>query len=560
MIMADEKIIFSMNGVGKILPHNNRVILKDIYLSFFYGAKIGIIGLNGSGKSTLMKIIAGIEKSYQGEVVWAPGYTVGYLEQEPSMDPEKTVLEVVQEGVQEVVDLLREYEEVNLKFCEPMSDDEMNDLIIRQGELTEKIEHCEGWEIDAKLERAMDALQCPPPDAKVANLSGGERRRVALCRLLLRQPDVLLLDEPTNHLDTESVQWLESHLQQYKGTVIAVTHDRYFLDNVAGWILELDRGEGIPWKGNYSSWLEQKSRRLAMEEKQESRRRKTLERELEWVRMAPKARQAKSKARLGAYEKLAGEDVREKESKLEIFIPNGPRLGTNVIEFSGVSKSYGDKLLYENLSFVLPQAGIVGVIGPNGAGKTTLFRLIMGFEQPDSGTIRIGETVKLAYVDQQHRSIDPDKSVYETISENSEFVKLGNREINARSYISRFNFTGADQEKLCGILSGGERNRLHLALTLKDEGNVLLLDEPTNDVDVNTIRALEEGLENFAGCAVVVSHDRWFLDRICTHILAFEGDSQVYFFEGSYSEYEENRKRRLGNAEPKRFKYKKLID
>ena len=560
MIMADEKIIFSMNGVGKILPHNNRVILKDIYLSFFYGAKIGIIGLNGSGKSTLMKIIAGIEKSYQGEVVWAPGYTVGYLEQEPSMDPEKTVLEVVQEGVQEVVDLLREYEEVNLKFCEPMSDDEMNELIIRQGELTEKIEHCEGWEIDAKLERAMDALQCPPPDAKVANLSGGERRRVALCRLLLRQPDVLLLDEPTNHLDTESVQWLESHLQQYKGTVIAVTHDRYFLDNVAGWILELDRGEGIPWKGNYSSWLEQKSRRLAMEEKQESRRRKTLERELEWVRMAPKARQAKSKARLGAYEKLAGEDVREKESKLEIFIPNGPRLGTNVIEFSGVSKSYGDKLLYENLSFVLPQAGIVGVIGPNGAGKTTLFRLIMGFEQPDSGTIRIGETVKLAYVDQQHRSIDPDKSVYETISENSEFVKLGNREINARSYISRFNFTGADQEKLCGILSGGERNRLHLALTLKDEGHVLLLDEPTNDVDVNTIRALEEGLENFAGCAVVVSHDRWFLDRICTHILAFEGDSQVYFFEGSYSEYEENRKRRLGNAEPKRFKYKKLID
>ena len=560
MIMADEKIIFSMNGVGKILPHNNRVILKDIYLSFFYGAKIGIIGLNGSGKSTLMKIIAGIEKSYQGEVVWAPGYTVGYLEQEPSMDPEKTVLEVVQEGVQEVVDLLREYEEVNLKFCEPMSDDEMNELIIRQGELTEKIEHCEGWEIDAKLERAMDALQCPPPDAKVANLSGGERRRVALCRLLLRQPDVLLLDEPTNHLDTESVQWLESHLQQYKGTVIAVTHDRYFLDNVAGWILELDRGEGIPWKGNYSSWLEQKSRRLAMEEKQESRRRKTLERELEWVRMAPKARQAKSKARLGAYEKLAGEDVREKESKLEIFIPNGPRLGTNVIEFSGVSKSYGDKLLYENLSFVLPQAGIVGVIGPNGAGKTTLFRLIMGFEQPDSGTIRIGETVKLAYVDQQHRSIDPDKSVYEPISENSEFVKLGNREINARSYISRFNFTGADQEKLCGILSGGERNRLHLALTLKDEGNVLLLDEPTNDVDVNTIRALEEGLENFAGCAVVVSHDRWFLDRICTHILAFEGDSQVYFFEGSYSEYEENRKRRLGNAEPKRFKYKKLID
>ncbi len=558
--MADEKIIFSMNGVGKILPHNNRVILKDIYLSFFYGAKIGIIGLNGSGKSTLMKIIAGIEKSYQGEVVWAPGYSVGYLEQEPQMDPDKTVLEVVQEGVQEVVDLLKEYEEVNLKFCEPMSDDEMNDLIIRQGELTEKIEACGGWEIDSKLERAMDALQCPPSDAIVANLSGGERRRVALCRLLLRQPDVLLLDEPTNHLDTESIQWLEAHLQQYKGTVIAVTHDRYFLDNVAGWILELDRGEGIPWKGNYSSWLDQKSKRLQMEEKQESKRRKTLERELEWVRMAPKARQAKSKARLGAYEKLANEDAKEKESKLEIFIPNGPRLGTNVIEFNDVSKAYGDKLLYEHLSFVLPQAGIVGVIGPNGAGKTTLFRLIMGFEQPETGTIKIGETVKLAYVDQQHRSIDPDKTVYETIANNSEFVKLGNREINARSYISRFNFTGADQEKECGILSGGERNRLHLALTLKDEGNVLLLDEPTNDVDVNTIRALEEGLENFAGCAVVISHDRWFLDRICTHILAFEGDSQVYFFEGSYTEYEENRKRRLGNTEPKRFKYKKLME
>lgn len=558
--MADEKIIFSMNGVGKILPHNNRVILKDIYLSFFYGAKIGIIGLNGSGKSTLMKIIAGIEKSYQGEVVWAPGYSVGYLEQEPQMDPDKTVLEVVQEGVQEVVDLLKEYEEVNLKFCEPMSDEQMNDLIIRQGELTEKIEACGGWEIDSKLERAMDALQCPPSDAIVANLSGGERRRVALCRLLLRQPDVLLLDEPTNHLDTESIQWLEAHLQQYKGTVIAVTHDRYFLDNVAGWILELDRGEGIPWKGNYSSWLDQKSKRLQMEEKQESKRRKTLERELEWVRMAPKARQAKSKARLGAYEKLANEDTREKESKLEIFIPNGPRLGTNVIEFNDVSKAYGDKLLYEHLSFVLPQAGIVGVIGPNGAGKTTLFRLIMGFEQPDHGTISIGETVKLAYVDQQHRSIDPDKTVYETIANNSEFVKLGNREINARSYISRFNFTGADQEKECGILSGGERNRLHLALTLKDEGNVLLLDEPTNDVDVNTIRALEEGLENFAGCAVVISHDRWFLDRICTHILAFEGDSQVYFFEGSYTEYEENRKRRLGSTEPKRFKYKKLME
>ncbi len=557
--MADEKIIFSMNGVGKILPHNNRVILKDIYLSFFYGAKIGIVGLNGSGKSTLMKIIAGIETGYQGEVVWAPGYSVGYLEQEPQMDPDKTVIEVVQEGVQEVMDILKEYEEVNMKFMEPMSDDEMNALIERQGELTEKIENCGGWEIDSKLERAMDALQCPPSDAKVSTLSGGERRRVALCRLLLRQPDVLLLDEPTNHLDTESIQWLEAHLQQYKGTVIAVTHDRYFLDNVAGWILELDRGEGIPWKGNYSSWLDQKTTRLAQEEKQESKRKKALERELEWVRMAPKARQAKSKARLGAYEKLAADDGREKEANLEIFIPNGPRLGNKVIEFKNVSKAYGDKLLYENLSFVLPPAGIVGVIGPNGAGKTTLFRLIMGLDTPDSGEITIGETVKLAYVDQQHRSIDPDRTVYETIAENSEFVKLGKREVNARAYVSRFNFSGADQEKLCGILSGGERNRLHLALTLKDEGNVLLLDEPTNDVDVNTIRALEEGLENFAGCAVVISHDRWFLDRIATHILAFEGDSQVYFFEGTYSEYEENKKRRLGNEEPKRFKYKKLM-
>ena len=558
--MADKKIIFSMNGVGKTLPHNNKVILKDIYLSFFYGAKIGIIGLNGSGKSTLLKIIAGVEKSYQGEVVWAPGYSVGYLEQEPQMDPEKTVLEVVQEGVQEVVDLLKEYEEVNMKFAEPMSDDEMAALIERQGELTEKIEHCDGWEIDSKLERAMDALQCPPSDARIANLSGGERRRVALCRLLLRQPDVLLLDEPTNHLDTESIQWLEAHLHQYKGTVIAVTHDRYFLDNVAGWILELDRGEGIPWKGNYSSWLDQKARRLEMEEKQESKRRKTLERELEWVRMAPKARQAKSKARLGAYEKLAGQDAREKEASLEIFIPDGPRLGNKVINFHDVSKSYGDKLLFEHLSFVLPPAGIVGVIGPNGAGKTTLFRLIMGYETPDSGTIEIGDTVKIAYVDQQHKSIDPEKTVYQTIAGDSDFVKLGRREVNARAYVSRFNFSGADQEKLCGVLSGGERNRLHLALTLKDEGNVLLLDEPTNDVDVNTIRALEEGLENFAGCAVVVSHDRWFLDRIATHILAFEGDSQVYFFEGSYSEYEENRKMRLGNDIPHRFKYKKLME
>ena len=558
--MADEKIIFSMNRVGKVLPSSNRVILKDICLSFFYGAKIGIIGLNGSGKSTLMKIIAGVEPSFQGEVVWAPGYSVGYLEQEPQMDPEKTVLEVVQEGVQEIMDILKEYEEINLKFCEPMDDDQMNALIERQGELTEKIEHCGGWEIDSKLKRAMDALQCPPSDAKIATLSGGERRRVALCRLLLQQPDVLLLDEPTNHLDTESIQWLEAHLQQYKGTVIAVTHDRYFLDDVAGWILELDRGEGIPWKGNYSSWLEQKTKRLEMEEKQESKRRKTLERELEWVRMAPKARHAKSKARLGAYEKLASQDGKEKEANLEIYIPNGPKLGNKVINFNDVSKSFGDKLLFEHLSFVLPPAGIVGVIGPNGAGKTTLFRLIMGLEQPDSGEITIGETVKLAYVDQQHKSIDPDKTVFQTIADGSDWIKLGKKDVNARAYVSRFNFTGADQEKLCGVLSGGERNRLHLALTLKDEGNVLLLDEPTNDVDVNTIRALEEGLENFAGCAVVISHDRWFLDRIATHILAFEGDSSVYFFEGSYSEYEENKKKRLGDEEPKRFKYKKLME
>ena len=558
--MADEKIIFSMNRVGKVLPSSNKIILKDICLSFFYGAKIGIIGLNGSGKSTLKKIIAGVEQSYQGEVVWAPGYSVGYLEQEPQMDPEKTVLEVVQEGVQEIMDILKEYEEVNLKFCEPMSDDEMNKLIERQGELTEKIEHCGGWEIDSKLERAMDALQCPPADAKIANLSGGERRRVALCRLLLKQPDVLLLDEPTNHLDTESIQWLEAHLQQYKGTVIAVTHDRYFLDDVAGWILELDRGEGIPWKGNYSSWLDQKTKRLEMEEKQESKRRKTLERELEWVRMAPKARHAKSKARLGAYEKLASQDGKEKEANLEIYIPDGPKLGNKVIQFNDVSKAYGDKLLFEHLSFVLPPAGIVGVIGPNGAGKTTLFRLIMGLEQPDNGEITIGETVKLAYVDQQHKSIDPEKTVFQTIADGSDWIRLGKRDVNARAYVSRFNFTGADQEKLCGVLSGGERNRLHLALTLKDEGNVLLLDEPTNDVDVNTIRALEEGLENFAGCAVVISHDRWFLDRIATHILAFEGDSQVYFFEGSYSEYEENKKKRLGDEEPKRFKYKKLME
>ena len=522
--MADEKIIFSMNGVSKILPHNNKVIIKDIYLSFFYGAKIGIIGLNGSGKSTVLKIIAGVEIPTQGEVVFAPGYSVGYLEQEPQLDDSKTVIDVVREGVREVMDLLKEYEEVNLKFMEPMDDEEMNALIERQGELTDRIEQVSGWDIDSRLERAMDALQCPEPDASIATLSGGERRRVALCRLLLQEPDVLLLDEPTNHLDTESIQWLEAHLKQYKGTVIAVTHDRYFLDNVAGWILELDRGEGIPWKGNYSSWLEQKSIRLAMEEKQESKRRKTLERELEWVRMAPKARHAKSKARLGAYEKLLSEDGRQKEERLEIFIPNGPRLGNKVIEFQGVSKAYGDKILFENLSFKLPPAGIVGVIGPNGSGKTTLFRLIMGYEQPDSGTFEIGESVKIAYVDQQHKQIDPDLTVYETITQNSEYVRLGNRDVNARAYVSRFNFSGADQEKLCGVLSGGERNRLHLALTLKENANVLLLDEPTNDVDINTIRALEEGLDNFAGCAVVISHDRWFLDRIETHILAFEGD------------------------------------
>ncbi|MBQ7749802.1 MAG: energy-dependent translational throttle protein EttA [Bacteroidales bacterium] len=558
--MADEKIIFSMNGVGKVLPNNNRVILKDIYLSFFYGAKIGIIGLNGSGKSTLLKIIAGVEKSYKGEVVWAPGYSVGYLEQEPQMDPEKTVLEVVQEGVQETVDLLNRYNEVCEQLGVVTDDTLMYALFDEQAELTEKIEQAGGWDLDSKLERAMDALQCPPSEQKVKFLSGGERRRVALCRLLLREPDVLLLDEPTNHLDTESIQWLEAHLQQYKGTVIAVTHDRYFLDNVAGWILELDRGEGIPWKGNYSSWLEQKTRRLAVEEKQESKRRKTLERELEWVRMAPKARQAKQKARLGAYEKLASADSKEKEQRLEIYIPNGPHLGNKVIRFHDVSKHYGDKILFENLDFELPPAGIVGVIGPNGAGKTTLFRLIMGIETPDTGEIEIGETVKLSYVDQQHKQIDPNLSVYETIAGNSEWIRLGNRDINARSWVSRFNFSGADQEKLCGVLSGGERNRLHLALTLKDEGNVLLLDEPTNDVDVNTIRALEEGLDSFAGCAVVVSHDRWFLDRIATHILAFEGDSKVVFFDGNYSEYEENRKMRLGNTEPKRFKYKKLKD
>jgi len=557
--MADEKIIFSMVGVSKTFPPHKRV-LNNIYLSFFYGAKIGIIGLNGSGKSTLMKIIAGVEKSYEGEVVFSPGYTVGYLEQEPHLDDSKTVRQVVEEGVQEVVDLLKEYEEVNARFAEPMSDDEMNKLIERQGELTEKLDHMDAWNLDSKLERAMDALRCPDGDTPVKVLSGGERRRVALCRLLLQQPDVLLLDEPTNHLDAESIQWLEMHLQQYKGTVIAITHDRYFLDNVAGWILELDRGEGIPWKGNYSSWLEQKSIRLAQEEKQESKRRKTLERELEWVRMSPKARQAKSKARLSAYDKLLNEDVKQKEEKLEIFIPNGPRLGDLVIEASNVSKAYGDKLLFENLSFKLPPNGIVGVIGPNGAGKTTLFRLIMGLEKPDSGDFRVGETVKLAYVDQQHKAIDPNKTVFEVISGGADNIMLGNRQINARAYVARFNFSGADQEKKCGMLSGGERNRLHLALALKEEGNVILLDEPTNDIDVNTLRALEEGLENFAGCAVVISHDRWFLDRIATHILAFEGNSQVYFFEGSYSDYEENKKKRLGDDTPHRIKYRKLME
>ena len=553
----DNKVIFSMVGVSKTIPPQKK-ILNNIYLSFFYGAKIGILGLNGAGKSTLMKIIAGVEKSYEGQVVFSPGYSVGYLEQEPKLDPQKTVREVVEEGTTEIVALLKEYEEVNLKFAEPMSDDEMTKLIERQGELTELIDQHNGWELDSTLERAMDALRCPPADWKIENLSGGERRRVALCRLLLQEPDILLLDEPTNHLDAESVQWLEAHLQQYKGTVIAVTHDRYFLDNVAGWILELDRGEGIPWKGNYSSWLEQKTKRLEMEEKTESRRRKTLERELEWVRMAPKARQAKQKARLNAYDRLLNEDTKEKEQTLEIFIPNGPRLGTNVIEAHGVSKAYGDKLLYENLEFVLPQNGIVGVIGPNGAGKTTLFRLIMGLEKPDSGEFKVGETVKLGYIDQTHSNIDPEKTVYQIISDGQDEIKVGGRFINARAYLSRFNFSGADQEKKAGVLSGGERNRLHLALTLKSEANVLLLDEPGNDIDVNTLRALEEGLENFAGCAVVISHDRWFLDRVATHILAFEGDSQVYFFEGSYSEYEENKKKRLGDIEPHRIRYRKL--
>ena len=558
----DKKIIFSMVGVSKAFQANKQV-LKDIYLSFFYGAKIGIIGLNGSGKSTLMKIIAGLEKSYQGEVVFSPGYSVGYLAQEPHLDNEKTVKEVVMEGVQSIVDTLAEYEEINDKFGLPEyyeDPEKMDALFARQAELQDIIDATDAWNLDSKLERAMDALRCPPEDQPVKNLSGGERRRVALCRLLLQKPDILLLDEPTNHLDAESIDWLEQHLQQYEGTVIAVTHDRYFLDHVAGWILELDRGEGIPWKGNYSSWLEQKTKRMEMEEKVASKRRKTLERELDWVRMAPKARQAKGKARLNSYDKLLNEDVKEKEEKLEIFIPNGPRLGNKVIEAKGVAKAYGDKLLFDNLNFMLPPNGIVGVIGPNGAGKTTLFRLIMGLETVDKGTFEVGETVKLAYVDQQHKDIDPEKSVYQVISGGNELIRLGNRDINARAYLSRFNFSGADQEKLCGMLSGGERNRLHLAMALKEEGNVLLLDEPTNDIDVNTLRALEEGLDDFAGCAVVISHDRWFLDRICTHILAFEGNSEVFFFEGSYSEYEENKMKRLGNEEPKRVRYRKLME
>ena len=558
----DKKIIFSMVGVSKAFQANKQV-LKDIYLSFFYGAKIGIIGLNGSGKSTLMKIIAGLEKSYQGEVVFSPGYSVGYLAQEPHLDNEKTVKEVVMEGVQSIVDTLAEYEEINNKFGLPEyyeDPEKMDALFARQAELQDIIDATDAWNLDSKLERAMDALRCPPEDQPVKNLSGGERRRVALCRLLLQKPDILLLDEPTNHLDAESIDWLEQHLQQYEGTVIAVTHDRYFLDHVAGWILELDRGEGIPWKGNYSSWLEQKTKRMEMEEKVASKRRKTLERELDWVRMAPKARQAEGKARLKSYDKLLNEDVKEKEEKLEIFIPNGPRLGNKVIEAKGVAKAYGDKLLFDNLNFMLPPNGIVGVIGPNGAGKTTLFRLIMGLETVDKGTFEVGETVKLAYVDQQHKDIDPEKSVYQVISGGNELIRLGNRDINARAYLSRFNFSGADQEKLCGMLSGGERNRLHLAMALKEEGNVLLLDEPTNDIDVNTLRALEEGLDDFAGCAVVISHDRWFLDRICTHILAFEGNSEVFFFEGSYSEYEENKMKRLGNEEPKRVRYRKLME
>lgn len=557
----DKKIIFSMVGVNKIFPPQKQV-LKNIYLSFFYGAKIGIIGLNGSGKSTLLKIIAGIDKDYQGEVVFSPGYSVGYLEQDPKLEPGKTVKEIVQEGVQEIVDTLKEYEEVNERFGDPemLEDpDKMDALINRQAELQDKIDATDAWNLDSRLERAMDALRCPPEDQVVDTLSGGERRRVALCRLLLQQPDVLLLDEPTNHLDAESIDWLEQHLQQYAGTVICITHDRYFLDHVAGWILELDRGEGIPWKGNYSSWLDQKTKRMAQEEKQVSKRRKTLERELEWINMAPKARHAKGKARLNSYEALLNEDQKEREAKLEIFIPNGPRLGNKVIEAQHVAKAFGDKLLFDDLNFMLPPNGIVGVIGPNGAGKTTLFKMIMGMESIDKGTFEVGETVQVGYADQTHKDIDPKKTVYQVVSGGQEFIRMGGKEVNARAYLSKFNFAGADQEKLCGVLSGGERNRLHLALTLKADANVLLLDEPTNDIDVNTLRALEEGLENFAGCAVVVSHDRWFLDRICTHILSFEGDSNVVFYEGTYSEYEEYKRKTLGDAEPKRVRYRKLI-
>ncbi|MDI1325004.1 MAG: energy-dependent translational throttle protein EttA [Algoriphagus sp.] len=558
--MSSEKIIFSMAGVSKIYPPQKKV-LKDIYLSFFYGAKIGVLGLNGSGKSSLLRIIAGMDKEFQGEVVWSPGYTVGMLEQEPKLDPTKTVKEVVEEAVAGTVNLLKEFEEINEKFMDPalMDDpDALDKLITRQGEVQEKLDAINAWELDVMLDKAMDALRLPPSDAIVGKLSGGEKRRVALCRLLLQEPDVLLLDEPTNHLDAESVQWLEQYLQNYKGTVIAVTHDRYFLDNVAGWILELDRGEGIPWKGNYSSWLDQKQQRLKQEEKTESKRQKTLERELEWIRMSPKARQSKGKARLSAYDKLVGEEAKEKESKLELFIPPGPRLGAKVIEANGVSKAYGDKLLFENLSFSLPQGGIVGIIGPNGAGKTTLFKLITGQEKPDSGNFEVGETVQLSYVDQEHGSLDPNKSVYQIISGGNELMKLGNKEVNSRAYVSKFNFAGADQEKKVGVLSGGERNRVHLAMMLKEGGNLLLLDEPTNDLDINTLRALEEALENFGGCAVIISHDRWFLDRICTHILAFEGDSQVVWFEGNFSDYEENKKKRLGDVTPKRIRYKTL--
>ena len=559
----DKKIIFSMVGVSKTIPQNQKQILKNIYLSFFYGAKIGIIGLNGAGKSTLMKIIAGIDQSYQGNVVWSPGYSVGYLEQEPKLDESRTVIEVVKEGVQNIVDALAEYEEINQKFGLPEyyeDENKMNQLFARQGELQDIIDSTDAWNLDSKLERAMDALRCPPADQSVAHLSGGERRRVALCRLLLQKPDVLLLDEPTNHLDAESIDWLEQHLNQYEGTVIAVTHDRYFLDDVAGWILELDRGEGIPWQGNYSSWLEQKTKRMEQEEKVASKRRKTLQRELEWVRMAPKARQAKGKARLNSYDKMLNEEQKEREEKLEIYIPNGPRLGNKVIEAHGLCKSYGEKLLIKDLDFTLPPNGIVGVIGPNGAGKTTLFRMIMGLEQPDAGTFEVGETVKIAYVDQSHEDIKADESVFQVISQGNELIRMGGRDINARAYLSRFNFSGADQEKKCGVLSGGERNRLHLAMALKQEGNVLLLDEPTNDIDVNTLRALEEGLENFAGCAVVISHDRWFLDRICTHILAYEGDGSVYYYEGSYTDYEAHKLKRLGLEEPRRIRYRKLVD